>query len=98
MLLERDFWLIEPDTCVEEQLRAGIELLKTRKVHVVRYRSQRRAGRPNWAENFFLGHENDAFVGRQPNLACNIHYWVFNVRASLYGTLAPHAPERLLTL
>ncbi len=79
MLLERDFWLIEPDTCVEEQLRAGIALLATRKVHVVRYRSQRRAGRPNWAENFFLGHENDAFVGRQPNLACNIHYWVFNV-------------------
>ena len=78
MLLERDFWLIEPDTCVEEQLRAGIALLATRQVHVVRYRSQRRAGRPNWAENFFLGHENDAFVGRQPNLACNIHYWVFN--------------------
>jgi hypothetical protein len=78
MLLERDFWLIEPNTCVEEQLSAGLELLKTKKVHVVRYRSQKHAGRPNWAENFFLGHEDDAFVGRQPNLACNIHYWIYN--------------------
>ena len=76
--LERDFWLVEPDTCVEEQLRAGMALLATRKVHVVRYRSQRHAGRPNWAENFFIGHESDAFVGRQPNLACNIHYWIYN--------------------
>ncbi len=79
LLLERDFWLIEPATCAEEQLRAGIDLLKTGAVHVVRYRSQRHAGRPNWAENFFLGHEHDAFVGRQPNLACNIHYWVWDI-------------------
>lgn len=48
MLLERDFWLVEPDTCVDEQLRAGIELIKTGAVHVVRYRHQKYAGRPNW--------------------------------------------------
>ena len=78
LFMERDFWLVEPATCVVEQLRAGVALLDTRKVHVVRYRHQIKAGRPNWAENFFLGHEDDAFVGRQPNLACNIFYWVNN--------------------
>lgn len=81
LLLERDFWLVEPVTCVVEQLNSGVELLKTNDVHVVRYRSQRKAGRPNWAENFFLGHEEDAFVGRQPNLACNIHYWIWDIAA-----------------
>ena len=78
LFMERDFWLVEPATCVVEQLRAGVALLDTRKVHVVRYRHRVKAGRPNWAENFFLGHEDDAFVGRQPNLACNIFYWVNN--------------------
>ena len=38
---------------------------------VVRYRHRKKAGRPNWAERFFKGHEEDAFYGRQPNLACN---------------------------
>ena len=79
LFMERDFWLVEPAACVVEQLRAGVALLDTRKVHVVRYRHRIKAGRPNWAENFFLGHEDDAFVGRQPNLACNIFYWVKDV-------------------
>jgi len=79
LFMERDFWLVEPAHCVYEQLTAGIALLDTRKVHVVRYRHRIKAGRPNWAENFFLGHEDDAFVGRQPNLACNIFYWIKNV-------------------
>jgi hypothetical protein len=81
LFMERDFWLVEPATCVAEQLRAGIALLDTREVHVVRYRHRIKAGRPNWAENFFKGHEDDAFVGRQPNLACNIFYWVPDVVA-----------------
>jgi hypothetical protein len=79
LFMERDFWLVEPATCVVEQLRAGIALLKTQSVHVVRYRHRVKAGRPNWAENFFKGHEDDAFVGRQPNLACNIFYWIHDV-------------------
>jgi hypothetical protein len=81
LFMERDFWLVEPATCVSEQLLAGIELLKTQRVHVVRYRHRVKAGRPNWAENFFKGHEDDAFVGRQPNLACNIFYWIHDVEA-----------------
>jgi hypothetical protein len=79
LFLERDFQLIEPDTCVYEQLAAGVELLRRGQVHVVRYRHRRHAGRPNWAENFFKGHEDDAFGGRQPNLACNIFYWIWDV-------------------
>ena len=79
LFLERDFWLVEPSTCVVEQLLAGLELLKTGSVHVIRYRHRIKAGRPNWAENFFKGHEDDAFVGRQPNLACNIFYWIHDV-------------------
>lgn len=79
LFLERDFWLVEPATCVAEQLLAGLELLKTGSVHVIRYRHRVKAGRPNWAENFFKGHEDDAFVGRQPNLACNIFYWIHDV-------------------
>ena len=79
LFMERDFQLIEPSTCIDEQLRAGIELLKHGEVHVVRYRSRRHAGRPNWAENFFRGHEDDAFVGRQPNLGCNNFYWIWDV-------------------
>lgn len=79
LFLERDFWLIEPATCVDEQLRAGLDLLKKGAADVVRYRSRRHAGRPNWAESFFRGHEWDAFVGRQPNLGCNIYYWMWDV-------------------
>lgn len=81
LFMERDFWLVEPATCVSEQLLAGIALLKTQSVHVVRYRHRVKAGRPNWAENFFKGHEDDAFVGRQPNLACNIFYWIHDVES-----------------
>ena len=100
--------LVEPGTCVEEQLAAGVTLLADgagacsrgsrvvrgstgetpmhlvvlKEAHgvplsvflaadVVRYRHRKKAGRPNWAERFFKGHEEDAFYGRQPNLACN---------------------------
>lgn len=79
MFLERDFWLIEPATCVYEQLAAGVAMLEGGAADVVRYRHRYHAGRPNWAENFFKGHEEDSFVGRQPNLACNIFYWIWDV-------------------
>ena len=51
LFLERDFELIEPLTCVDEQLRAGVEQIKRGQVDVVRFRHRRHAGRPNWAEN-----------------------------------------------
>ena len=76
LFLERDFQLIEPDTCVYEQLRAGVELIQAGKAHVVRYRHRRKPGRPNWAEKMFRGHEDDVFKGGQPNLFCNHYYWV----------------------
>ena len=50
LFLERDFQLIEPSTCVYEQLVSGIEIIKKKKAHVVRYRHKLHPGRPNWAE------------------------------------------------
>ena len=76
LFLERDFWLVEPGACIVQQLEAGKALLDTGKVHVVRYRHKVMAGRPNWAESFYRGHEDDVFSSRQPNLACNHFYWV----------------------
>ena len=76
LFLERDFQLIEPATCVYEQLMAGVELIKDKTAHVIRYRSRRHAGHPNWAEIMFRGHEDDVFQGHQPNLFCNHYYWV----------------------
>lgn len=78
LFLERDFQLIEPSTCVYEQLMAGIQLVKEDAAQVIRYRSRWHAGRPNWAVRFFRGHEDDAFRGGQPNLGCNVFYWVEN--------------------
>jgi Glycosyl transferase family 2 len=76
LFMERDFYLIEPQTCVYEELQAGIDLIKQNAAHVVRYRHKWHAGRPNWAYRFFAGHEEDAFRGWQPNLGCNVHYWL----------------------
>jgi hypothetical protein len=42
----------------------------------VRYRHRKRAGRPNWAEKMFRGHEDDAWRNGQPNLVCNHFYWI----------------------
>jgi hypothetical protein len=50
LFLERDFQLIEPSTCVYEQLTSGIDIIKKQKAHVVRYRHKLHPGRPNWAE------------------------------------------------
>ena len=76
LFLERDFQLVEPDTCVYEQLQTGVDMLKAGKAHIVRYRHRKKAGRPNWAEKMFRGHEDDVFKGGQPNLFCNHYYWV----------------------
>ena len=76
LFMERDFRLVEPATCVYEELRAGVDLVKSGAAQVVRYRHKWRAGRPNWAYRFFAGHEDDAFRTWQPNLGCNVHYWL----------------------
>ena len=78
LFMERDFQLVEPATCVLEELRAGVDLIKAGAAQVVRYRHKWRAGRPNWAYRFFAGHEDDAFRTWQPNLGCNCHYWMDN--------------------
>jgi hypothetical protein len=75
LLLEKDFQLIEPLSCVEEQLSAGVKLIKEGTAHVVRYRSRDRPGRPNWAEIMFKGNEEKVFQ-QQPNLFCNHYYWI----------------------
>jgi len=76
LFLERDFYLIEPQLCVFEELQAGVDLVKANAAQVVRYRHKWKAGRPNWAYRFFAGHEIDAFRAWQPNLGCNVHYWL----------------------
>ena len=76
LFLERDFQLVEPATCVVEQLLGGLELLKSKAAVLVRYRHRKRAGRPNWAEKMYRGHEDDVFKSHQPNLFCNHYYWV----------------------
>ena len=55
LFLERDFQLIQPAHCVHEQLSAGLRLLKSGKVHALRYRDRRQPGRPNWAAKMWVG-------------------------------------------
>jgi hypothetical protein len=77
LFLERDFQLIEPAHCVVEQLTTGIRLIERDTAQVVRYRHRKRAGRPNWAEIMFRGHEDDVLPPyHQPNLFCNHFYWI----------------------
>ena len=75
MFLERDFQLLEPATCIVEQLNAGVKLLEAGTAHVVRYRHKKHPGRPNWAARMFMGKEDEVFKRGQPNLFCNHHYW-----------------------
>ena len=75
LFLERDFQLVEPATCVLEQLTAGVKMLREGTAHVMRYRHKKKAGRPNWAAKMFKGQEDEVFRRGQPNLFCNHHYW-----------------------
>eukprot|EP01102_Stenamoeba_stenopodia_P009910 TRINITY_DN2943_c0_g1_i2.p1 TRINITY_DN2943_c0_g1~~TRINITY_DN2943_c0_g1_i2.p1 ORF type:complete len:580 (-),score=176.15 TRINITY_DN2943_c0_g1_i2:58-1797(-) len=77
LFLEKDFQLIESLECVEDQLDAGLRLVTAKEdpVRVVKYRSRRRPGRPNWAAKMFIGDE-DAVFRRQPNLLCNHYHWI----------------------
>lgn len=53
LFLERDFQLIEPATCIAEQLAAGVKLIRSKAADVVRYRHRKHPGRPNWAERMY---------------------------------------------
>jgi hypothetical protein len=75
LFLERDFQLVEPATCVYEQLTTGIKMIQKNTAQVVRYRHKKKAGRPNWAERMYRGKEDAVFKSAQPNLFCNHHYW-----------------------
>jgi hypothetical protein len=106
MFLERDFQLLEPATCVVEQLDAGVKMLQEGTAHVVRYRHKKHPGRPNWAARMFMGQEDLVFNRGQPNLFCNHHYWYpepekrwpdkiwvcMKVRARAGRRPAPHPP------
>jgi hypothetical protein len=79
LLLERDFQLIEPDTCVIEQLRAAQELIDGGDANVVRMRSKVFEGQPNRAAELFKGKEHIAFEMRHwgyPKYACSIYHWI----------------------
>lgn len=83
LLLERDFQLTEPDTCVEEQLTAGANLLDTGGAVVVRMRSRKSPGIPNYVNYLFKGKEHLAFVQHpqdSPRWACNVYFWTENAQ------------------
>lgn len=75
LFLEKDFRLVEPIGCTVEQIRAGLNLLSSKKADVVKYRSRHNPGRPNWADVTYRGREDDVF-GIQPNLLCNFYHWI----------------------
>ena len=77
LFLEKDFQLVDPWSCVVEQLEDGKQLLQDGTAHVIKYRSRDRPGRPNWAERMFRGQEEKVFR-QQPNLFCNHYYWLAN--------------------
>jgi hypothetical protein len=80
LLLERDFQLIEPDTCVLEQLGAAAEMISTGAATAVRLRSRHFEGRPNRAAELFRGSEWLAFETRHwggfPKYACSLYHWL----------------------
>ena len=101
LLLERDFQLVEPDTCVLEQLGAAAELIDARAATAVRMRSRRFEGKPNRAAELFQGSEWIAFEVRHwggfPKYACSLYHWL-EASAALRGCAravrAPaHAPR-----
>lgn len=75
LFLEKDFRLVESIDCTIEQLNAGIEMLVSRRAHVIKFRSRYNAGRPNWAEIMFRDDEERVFQ-QQPNLLCNLYHWI----------------------
>eukprot|EP00299_Pterocystis_sp_00344_P003509 c14272_g1_i1.p1 GENE.c14272_g1_i1~~c14272_g1_i1.p1 ORF type:complete len:649 (+),score=124.11 c14272_g1_i1:51-1949(+) len=76
LFLEKDFQLIENRECLAEQLTEGINLLKKNKAQLIKFRSRRHPGFPNWVDNYYRGHEDDCLTSRQPNLFCNVYHWV----------------------
>ena len=75
LFLEKDFRLVEPLSCVVDQISNGIRLINSNVANVVKYRSRFNAGRPNWAEVSYKGREDDIFK-IQPNLLCNFYHWI----------------------
>jgi hypothetical protein len=80
LLLERDFQLVEPDTCALEQLRAAEELLDAGEANVVRMRSRRFDGLPNRGAELFQGKEWIAFDVRHwggfAKYVCTMYHWI----------------------
>uniref|UniRef100_A0A0G4F942 Uncharacterized protein n=1 Tax=Chromera velia CCMP2878 TaxID=1169474 RepID=A0A0G4F942_9ALVE len=79
LFLEKDFKLIEPWTCVTEQLELGKTLLSENKAQVVRYRHRQRPGHPLWTYETL----NMLDMNRQPNLLCT-EFWMLPDPVSAY--------------
>uniref|UniRef100_A0A0G4FLP0 Uncharacterized protein n=1 Tax=Chromera velia CCMP2878 TaxID=1169474 RepID=A0A0G4FLP0_9ALVE len=79
LFLEKDFKLIEPWTCVTEQLELGKVLLSEDKAQVVRYRHRQRPGHPLWTYETL----NMLDMNRQPNLLCT-EFWMLPDPVSAY--------------
>ena len=80
LFLERDFQLLEPGTCVLEQLGAAAEMISTGAATAVRLRSRHFEGKPNRAAELFRGSEWLAFETRHwggfPKYVCSLYHWL----------------------
>ena len=89
MLLEHDFQLIEPGTCVVEQLVAGTALLDSGRASVIRFRHRTAPGRPEMG----FGLE-----GGFPRYACLVYPWTAHAETAFSAQPAGIAAGRTTPL
>lgn len=76
LLLEKDFVLVESRERVIEQISAAIDMLDRGVADVVRLRSRRDPGDPDFGKLQYGGHPRDVLVKGQPNLLCNLFNFI----------------------
>lgn len=75
LFVQQEFQLVESVECAMQQIAAAVRMLQRGIAHVVRFRSRRNSGRPNWARITYAGKE-DSVLQREPNHLCNNFYWI----------------------
>jgi hypothetical protein len=99
LLLERDFQLVEPDTCVLEQLGAAAEMISAGTATAVRLRSRHFEGKPNRGAELFRGSEWLAFEARHwggfPKYACSLYHWLEVMTSVRLCVSLAHAHSRM---
>jgi hypothetical protein len=75
LFLEKDFALVEPAPLVDAALADAVALLASGVADVVRLRSRRNPGNPEFSELHFKGKEETVFK-KQRNLLCNFYHFI----------------------